>query len=157
MDPFYKSYVETDLAFLHYLIFIEPLAVLPTEALSFDSELFTNNSVKKVVEGERNDPFVLLEEHLFAVVLLYKKIMKSNLKTYHMKFLSSSPNHKVSGKSFVHNNVYNNNFIVIIFILQSYKLIVEKMYSFYNIVWGYRLVPYIIVVLAVIHVIQIPN
>jgi hypothetical protein len=46
--------------------------------------------MKIVIEGERNDPFILLEEHFFAAVLLYKKIMESNLKTY-----------KSSGTSFV--------------------------------------------------------
>jgi hypothetical protein len=69
MDPFYKSYAETDLASLHYITFIKPLAVLPMDALFFDSEQFTNNFMKKVIEGERNDPFVL-EEHLFVVILL---------------------------------------------------------------------------------------
>jgi hypothetical protein len=48
------------------------------------------NSMKIVIEGERNDHFILLEEHFFAAVLLYKKIMESNLKTY-----------KSSGTSFV--------------------------------------------------------
>jgi hypothetical protein len=38
MDPFYKSYAEIDLASLHYITFIEPLAVFPMEKLSFDSE-----------------------------------------------------------------------------------------------------------------------
>jgi hypothetical protein len=38
-----------------------------------------NNSIKEVIEGERNDPFILLEEHFFTAALLYKKIMKSNL------------------------------------------------------------------------------
>jgi hypothetical protein len=32
----------------------------------------------------------------------------------------------VSGESFVHNKVHHGNFIVIIFVLQSYKLIVKK-------------------------------
>jgi hypothetical protein len=37
------------LASLHYVTFIELLAVFPMEALSFDSDQFTNNSMKKVV------------------------------------------------------------------------------------------------------------
>jgi hypothetical protein len=36
IDHFYKSYVETDLTTLHYITFIEPLAVSRTEALLFD-------------------------------------------------------------------------------------------------------------------------
>jgi hypothetical protein len=84
MDHFYKSYVETDLAMLHYVIFIEPLVVSQTEVLSFDSNDFTSNSMKKVIQGNINDSFVLLEE-FFDAVLPYKKIMKWNWKTCHMK------------------------------------------------------------------------
>jgi hypothetical protein len=73
IDPFYKAYAETNLASLHYVTFVEPLAALSTEKLSFDSEQFTKNFMKIVIEGERNYPFMLLEEHFSAVVLLYKK------------------------------------------------------------------------------------
>jgi hypothetical protein len=31
------------------------------------------NSMKKVVEGKTNNPFILLEEHFFTIVMLYKK------------------------------------------------------------------------------------
>jgi hypothetical protein len=58
IDHFYKSYVETDLVSLHYITFIEPLAAFSMEALAFDLEQFMNNSMKKVIEGERNVPFV---------------------------------------------------------------------------------------------------
>jgi hypothetical protein len=58
MDHFYKSNAETDLALLHYITFIESLAVFPMEVLSFDSDDFTNNSMKKVIEGKRNDSFI---------------------------------------------------------------------------------------------------
>jgi hypothetical protein len=37
MNSLYTSYVETDLATLHYVTFIEPFDVLPIEALSFDA------------------------------------------------------------------------------------------------------------------------
>jgi hypothetical protein len=70
MNPFYKAYAETNLASLHYITFVEPLTALSSEALSFDSEQFTKNFMKIVIEGERNDPFMLLEEHFSAVVLL---------------------------------------------------------------------------------------
>jgi hypothetical protein len=81
IDLFYKSYVETDLAMLHYVIFIESLAVSRTEAMFFDSNDFTSNSMKKVIQGNINDPFVLVEEHFFDAVLLYNEIMKWNWKT----------------------------------------------------------------------------
>jgi hypothetical protein len=55
MDHFYKSYVKTDLATLHYVIFIEPLAISQTEVLSFDFNDFTSNSMKKVIQGNIND------------------------------------------------------------------------------------------------------
>jgi hypothetical protein len=73
MDPFCNSYAGTDLTSLHYVTFIEPLAVLPMEVLSLDSEQFVNNSMNKVIEGKINAPFVLLEEHFFAAIMLYKK------------------------------------------------------------------------------------
>jgi hypothetical protein len=53
MDHFCKTYVETDLASLHYITFIEPLTICPMEAKSFDSDQFTNNSINKVIE-EKN-------------------------------------------------------------------------------------------------------
>jgi hypothetical protein len=70
MDPFCKSCVKIDLALLHYVTFIKPLVVFPMKALSFDSEQFTNNSINKVIEEKTNNPFLLLEEHIFAAVLL---------------------------------------------------------------------------------------
>jgi hypothetical protein len=53
--------------------FIEPLAVCSTEALSFDSNEFTNNAINKVIEENTNESIVLLEEHFFATFLVYKK------------------------------------------------------------------------------------
>jgi hypothetical protein len=50
MDSFYKSGVEMDLTTLHYITFIKPFSVLPTEALLFDAEQFTNNYTNKVFE-----------------------------------------------------------------------------------------------------------
>jgi hypothetical protein len=79
IDTFYKSYGATDLASLHYVTFIEPFAVLPTETLSFDFEKFTNNSIKQMIEEKINDHFLLLEEHFFTAILLHKK-------TYEVQF-----------------------------------------------------------------------
>jgi hypothetical protein len=38
MDSYYKTYVKTDLASIHYITFIELLVVCPNEALSLDSD-----------------------------------------------------------------------------------------------------------------------
>jgi hypothetical protein len=73
MDSSYKTYVKTDLASLHFVIFIEPLAVCPTEALSFNSDQFTNNTINKVIEEKNYDSFMLHKEHYFADFWVYKK------------------------------------------------------------------------------------
>jgi hypothetical protein len=76
MDPFCKSCVATDLAPLHYVTFIEPLAVFSTEAPSFDSKQFKNISINKENESKTEDPFLLLNEHFTAANLVYKKHYK---------------------------------------------------------------------------------
>jgi hypothetical protein len=73
MDFFYQSCVETDLSILHYVTFIEPFGVLPTEALSFHSDQFTSNYANKIFESKNKDPFLLLEKHFFDVVVMCKK------------------------------------------------------------------------------------
>jgi hypothetical protein len=73
MDQFYKSCMKTDLASLHYVTFIEPLAIFPTEVVSFAPEQFINNSINKVVQSETEDPFLPFEEHIFTIFLVYKK------------------------------------------------------------------------------------
>jgi hypothetical protein len=97
MDSSYKTYVETDLASGHYVTFIEPFVVCPTDALSFDSDEFTNNNMNKMIEE--------------------KKMILSNLilKIYYMKLSGSSQNHNVSGKIFVNDKLYK--VILIIFLL----------------------------------------
>jgi hypothetical protein len=97
MNSFHRSRTEIDLATLHYISFIELLGVLPTEAMLLDSEQFTNNSSNMEFESKMNDPFLLFEEHFFAAILVCKKLMKFNSKTYPMKFLSSSHKYKNSG------------------------------------------------------------
>jgi hypothetical protein len=86
MDPSCKTYVKNDLISLHYVTFIELLAICPTETPSFDSDQFTDNSINEVIEEKTNDPFLLLEEHFFTAFLVYKKLMNYNLKIYRMKF-----------------------------------------------------------------------
>jgi hypothetical protein len=60
MDPSCKTYVKNDLISLHYVTFIELLAISPTETPSFDSDQFTDNSINEVIEEKTNDPFLLL-------------------------------------------------------------------------------------------------
>jgi hypothetical protein len=76
------------LASLHHITFIEPLAVMPMESLSFGSEQFMNNSINKLIEEKTNDPFVLVEEHFFTMILLHNK-------TYEVHFEDLS--HEVLG------------------------------------------------------------
>jgi hypothetical protein len=66
MDAFYKSCAT---------------GYFSNEALSLNSEQFTNNSINKVIQATTNDPFLLLEEHFFDTVLMYKK----NYEVYCMK------------------------------------------------------------------------
>jgi hypothetical protein len=73
MNTFFKSYAETDLAWLHYITFIEPIIVSPNETLSFDSELFTNTSINKFIEAKTKEHFLLFEEHFFTSVLVHRK------------------------------------------------------------------------------------
>jgi hypothetical protein len=79
INCFYKSYVEADLASLHYFTFIEPLVVLPMKPLSFRSEQFINSSINKLIEAKIN----------IALPSLWctKNLMKFNSTT--SKFLSS--------------------------------------------------------------------
>jgi hypothetical protein len=63
----------TDLASLHYVAFIEPLASFAIEVVSLDSQQFTKTSINKVIEAQTKDPFLLFEEHFFVTVLVYKK------------------------------------------------------------------------------------
>jgi hypothetical protein len=55
---------------LHYVTFIKPLVVFPTEAMSFNSEQFMKNSINQVIEAKIKDFFLLFEEHFFATVLV---------------------------------------------------------------------------------------
>ncbi len=73
MNAFCKSYVDTDLASLHYIIFIKSYAVSPKEALSFDSEQFTNISINKLIEAKLKDPFLIFEEYFIANIFVYRK------------------------------------------------------------------------------------
>jgi hypothetical protein len=95
MDPFCKLYGTTDLASLHYVTFIEPFAVLPMDALSFDSEQFTNNSINKPIE-EKTMALSCSSKNIFSPPFYcIKKLMKFSSKTYRMKFSSSSQHVKL--------------------------------------------------------------
>jgi hypothetical protein len=45
--------------------------------------------------------------------------MNYNSNIYHMKFSSSSQNHKISAKIFVNHKFYHNNFVLTIFLLKT--------------------------------------
>jgi hypothetical protein len=53
----YQTCAGTDLAMLHYVTFIEPFDVLPTESLSFDCNQITLSYENKIFESNDKDPF----------------------------------------------------------------------------------------------------
>jgi hypothetical protein len=83
MDFFYQSCVEMVLATLHHVTFIEPFAVLSTEALSFHSNQFTNNYANKIYNQKNEDYFFLLEEHFFDDAVV---VCKKSKKNYDIEF-----------------------------------------------------------------------
>jgi hypothetical protein len=97
-NTFWKSYIDTDLASLHYITFIEPFTVSPKEVLSFDSKQFMNTSINKLIETKDKDTFLLFEEHLFESVLVYRK-------SYDVHFEDLSNEYLLSTKRFEHNKV----------------------------------------------------
>jgi hypothetical protein len=62
-----------DLASLHYVTFIEPHAISPSEALCFNSEQFTNTTINKLIEAKPKDHFLIFEEYFVANVFVYRK------------------------------------------------------------------------------------
>jgi hypothetical protein len=73
MNTFFESYADTNLAWLHYVTFLELIVVSPNETLSFDSELFVNTSINKFIKAKIKDSFLLYKEHFFARVLVHRK------------------------------------------------------------------------------------
>jgi hypothetical protein len=100
MDYSCKTYVETDLASL--LCDLHWAACrLFNEALSFDSNEFTNNRAYRA-------PRRTFLRSFFGV---QKTLTNLNSKICHMTFSYSSQNHKVSNKIFVNNNFYHDKVI----------------------------------------------
>jgi hypothetical protein len=93
--------------------------------MSFDFDQFTKNSINKVIEEKTNDHFYSSKNISLLPFWCIKKLMNCNLKICHMKFLSSSQNHKVSAKIFVNHKFYHINFILTIFRL---KCVYSKLY-----------------------------
>jgi hypothetical protein len=58
---------------LHYVTFVEPFGVLPTEALSFDDAKFVSNYTSKVFQSKKKDHVLCFGQHLFDAVLCIKK------------------------------------------------------------------------------------
>jgi hypothetical protein len=56
------SYPDTDLVWLHYITFIELIAISPDEALSYDSKQFMNTYMNKLIEAKSKEPFLLFKE-----------------------------------------------------------------------------------------------
>jgi hypothetical protein len=112
MSIFYKSYVDTNLASLHYIIFIEPFAVSSKEALSFDSEQFTNTSINKLIEAKDQDSYLLFEEHFFRGVLVYRTSII--LFIFLNKFSISLVEMSIFYKSYVDTDLASLHYIIFI-------------------------------------------
>jgi hypothetical protein len=118
MDSSFKTYVETELASLHYTTFIEPLAICQMEALYFNSDQFMNNSINKVIE-EKPMTLSCSSRNISSLPFwCIKKLMNYNSNICRMKFLSSSQNHRVSAEIFMNNKFYHSKFILTIFLLK---------------------------------------
>jgi hypothetical protein len=50
-----------DLTLLHYVTFIEPHVIIPTESLSFGLDQFMNKSIDELMEGKTQGPFPSLQ------------------------------------------------------------------------------------------------
>jgi hypothetical protein len=119
MNHFCKTYAETDLTLLHYITFIKPLAICPTEALSFDSDQFMNNSINKVIEEKKSITLLCSLKNISSLLFwCIKNLMNYNSKICRTKFSNSSQNHKVRAKIFVNNKFYHVKFILTIFLLK---------------------------------------
>jgi hypothetical protein len=75
MDLFCKSYAEGDFASLYYVTFIESLAVFfQQRPCPSTRKSLQNNSNNKLIEEKINDSFLILEEHFFAIILVQKNL-----------------------------------------------------------------------------------
>jgi hypothetical protein len=122
MGPFCKLYAEIDLASLHYVTFLKPLAVISTESVSFDLDQFMNNPIDKLIEEKTSDISFSSENICSPQLCCVTKLLKFNLRTFRMKSLSSSQNRKASVIRFVYKKVDHIKYILIIFVLQKYTL-----------------------------------
>jgi hypothetical protein len=73
MNIFCKLCDDIDLASLHYVIFIQLIAISSNEVMSFGSEQFINTSINKLIEPKDKDPFMIFEEYFFGSVLVNRK------------------------------------------------------------------------------------
>jgi hypothetical protein len=76
----YQICAETDLATLHYIIFIKPFGVLPTKPLSFNYNQITLSYENKTFESNNEDPCLLLEEYFLEAIMVCKKYYDVELK-----------------------------------------------------------------------------
>jgi hypothetical protein len=131
MDSSCKTYVKTDLASLHYVTFIEPLVVCPTEALSFELQLVYKQHHQQGDWRKNERLFHAPQRTLLCRLLGVKKLMNLNSNICHMKFSSSSQNYKVSDKMLVNNKYYHCKVMLIIFLLQTCILNIKKIKVIY--------------------------
>jgi hypothetical protein len=84
----------------------------------------SNNTINKVIEEKMNNSFVLLKNITLQPFWCKKNLTNLNSEICHMKFSDSSQNHKFSDKMLVNNKCYHGKIMLIIFILQTYILII---------------------------------
>jgi hypothetical protein len=107
MNTFFKSFADTDLAWLRYVIFIEPIAVSLNEAISFNSELFMNTVPSSTSSLKQKSKTIScsLKNISSQAFWCIENLMTFNLMTCRMKISSFSQNYRVSTKRFIHNKV----------------------------------------------------
>jgi hypothetical protein len=94
MDPYYKSCAEIDLTSLHYVTFIKPLFVLPTEPCPSTWKCLRTTLSSWL---KQKKTFSCSPKNISSLLFwCTKKFMLLNSKNCHMKFWSSSHKCKVS-------------------------------------------------------------
>jgi hypothetical protein len=115
----YKSCTEMGLITLHYVIFIELfLRVAKQRSYHSHSEQFTNNYTNKIFESINNGHFLLVEEHFFNVVVVYKKNYEVQFEDLPQEVVEFFFMRSISLPFFGHNKIYHKKLILTIFVLQ---------------------------------------
>jgi hypothetical protein len=74
--PFCKTYAKAELASIHNSVFIELLAMVPAEPLSFGSASFYDppNNESQLLQVIPPDPFLVMEDQYFTSVALHQNM-----------------------------------------------------------------------------------